>query len=91
MIQFQEKLGQIAGQKYGQTLFHRTLPATAGGLTSANAVDLNLKFKDIDYDAGLTKNCCIPVIIRKISSIHKVILNIQQILGSHEQNGYIYS
>ena len=80
----------MAGQKYRQTLFHRTPPATAKGLTNTTAVDLNLKFKDIDYDTGLTKNCCITV-ASKISSIHKVTLKIQQILGSHKPNGYIHS
>ena len=38
------------------------------------------------YDVGLTKNYCITVSIKKISSIHKIILKIQQILGSHKLN-----
>ena len=44
MIQFQEKIPDIQ-RKGGQTLFHRTLPATAGGSTSATAVDWSQKFR----------------------------------------------
>ena len=51
----------MAGQKDGQTLFHRILPATAWGLTSTTAVDLHLKVKDIEYNVGLTKNYCTTV------------------------------
>ena len=69
----------------GQTLFHRILPATVRGLTSKTAVNWHLKVKDIEYNVGLTKNYCITVSMRKISSIHKLI---QQILGSHELNGH---
>ena len=46
MIQFQENNPTEAGWKDGQTLFRRTLQATAWGLTSTTAV----KFKDIEYD-----------------------------------------
>ena len=35
----------MAGGKDGQTLFHRILPATAGGLTSITMVDWHLKVK----------------------------------------------
>ena len=56
----------------------------AGGSASATAEDWNLKVKDIQYNAGLTKNYCITVIMQKISSIDKKILKIQQILRSHE-------
>ena len=56
------------------------------GLTSTTKVDWHLKIKDIEYDVGLTKNYCIIVSIQKISSIHTLILKIQQILGSHELN-----
>ena len=41
--------------------FHRVLSATARGLTSAIAADRHLKDKDIEYDAGLTKNYSITV------------------------------
>ena len=74
--------------KDGETLFHRTLPATAMSLTSSTAVDWHLKVKDIEYDVGLTKNYCITVSMQKISSIHKVIFKIQQILGSHQLNDH---
>ena len=67
----------------GQTLFHRILLATAVGLTSTTAVDWHLKVKDIEYDVGLTKSCCITVSMQKISLIHTLI---QQILESHELN-----
>ena len=52
--------------------------------TSTTAVDWHLKVKDIEYDVGLTKNNCITVSMQKLSSIHILILMIQQILGSHE-------
>ena len=37
---------------------------------------------------SLTKNYCITIGIKKISSIHKYILKKQQILGSHELMGH---
>ena len=46
----------------------------AGGSASVTTEDWNLKVKDTQYNAGLTK----------ISSIDKKILKIQQILRSHE-------
>ena len=72
----------MAGQKIGRTLFHRILSATARGLISTTAVEWHLKVKDTDYDVSLTKIFCITVSMRKISSIHTLILKIQQILGS---------
>ena len=53
------------------------------GRKKAN-VDRHSKLKDIEYNIGLIKNSCITVSIQKISLIHKLILNIQQILGSRE-------
>ena len=76
----------MAGRKERQTLFYRTPPAIARGLTSTNSVDWHLKVKDIECDVGLTKNYCITVSLQKVSSIHKLILKIQPILGSHELN-----
>ena len=78
---------QKAGQRDRQTLFHRILPDTAGGSTSTTVVDWHLtgwQIRDIQYDVCLTKNCCITISIQKISSIHKFMLKIKQILGSHE-------
>ena len=69
----------MAGGKYGQTLFHKILPATAGGLANTTAVDWHLKVKDKEYNVGLTKNYCITVSMQKISSIHTLVLKIQQI------------
>ena len=46
----------MTGRKDGETLFHRTLPATAMSPTSTTAVDLRFKVEDIEYDLGLTKN-----------------------------------
>ena len=50
--------------------------------------DWHLKIKDTEYDVGLTKNYCITICItisvQKISSLHKFILKIQQILGPQE-------
>ena len=74
----------MSGGKDGQTLFHRILPDTAMGLTSKTSVNLHLKVKDIEYNDGLTKSYCITVSMQKISLIQKLI---QQILGSHKQNG----
>ena len=53
---------------------------------STTAVDprqLNLK-----ENISLIKNYCITISIQKISSIHKFILKIQQIFGSHELKDY---
>ena len=83
-------LGQTKGRNDGQTLFHKTPPATAEGLTSTTAVDWHLKVKYTEYDVGLTTNYCVTVSIQKISSIYKLILKIKQILGSHELNGYAH-
>ena len=55
----------MAGQKDGQILFHRTLPATSRGLTTAAAVDKHIKVKDIEFDISLTKNYCITVSMKK--------------------------
>ena len=60
----------MAGGKDGQTLFHRILLHTAGGLTSTTAVDWHLKVKDIERDVCQTKHYCITVSMQKISSIH---------------------
>ena len=76
----------MAGQKNGQTLFHRIFLATTEGVTSTTALDWHLKVKDTEYDVGLKKNYCIKVSPQNISSIHKLTLKIQQILGSHELN-----
>ena len=74
----------MEGLKDRQTLFYRTLLATARNPISTTAVDLHLKVKDIEYDIGLIKNYCIATSMQTISSIHKLILKIQQILGSHK-------
>ena len=42
------------------------------------------------YDVGLTKNYCMTVSMQKISSIHKLILMIHQILGSHKLSGHAH-
>ena len=46
----------MSGGKDGHTLFHRILPATAGGLTSKTAINWLLKVKDIEYNVCLTKS-----------------------------------
>ena len=73
-----------------QTLFHRTISATAGGPTSTTPVDWHLKVKGIEFDVGLTRNYCIKVSMQKIRSIHKLISAIQQILKSRELNGHAH-
>ena len=60
--------------------------ATAGGLTSETTVDWHLKVKDIEYNVGLTKKYCITVSMQKMSSIHTLILKVQQIIESQELN-----
>ena len=77
----------MAAGKDGQTLCHRILPATAGGLTSATAADWHLKVKHTVYNGCLTKNYYITVSMPKISSIHTLI---QQMLGSHKLNDHAY-
>ena len=90
MIQFQENT------QTDSTMGGWTDPISLGhsgyrqGPTSTAAVDWDIKVKDIEYNAGLTKNYCITVSIQKISSIHKLILKIQQILGSHELHGHAH-
>ena len=73
--------------KDGHTLFHRILPATARGLTSTTVGDWNLNAKNKKCNVGLIKNYCITVNMQKISSIHKLIL---QILGYHELNDHTH-
>ena len=77
----------MLGRTNGQILIQRVFPATARGLTSTIAVDRHSKVKDIEYEAGLTKNHCITVHMQKISPIHK---HIQHIFGSHVLNGHAY-
>ena len=86
MIQFQENT-QTDSMMEGWTDVIRSIPATAGGPTSITAVDQHWKFKDIEYDDGLTKNYYTTISMQKISSIHILIPIIQQTLGSHELNG----
>ena len=54
-----------------QTLFYRTLLATAGGATCTTAVYWYLKLKDIEYDVGLIKNYCITVSMQKSAQFIK--------------------
>ena len=78
MIQFQENAWRDSKTEE-RTLFHRILPATTRGLANTTAVDWHLKVKNIEYNDGLTKNCCITFSMQKITSIHTLILKIQQI------------
>ena len=77
---------QTAGQKGGQTLFHRANVTAARSPTSTLAVDWHLKIKDIEYNVVPTKNYCFTVSMQRISSIYTLILKIQQILGFHGLN-----
>ena len=87
MIQFQEDTQtDVRGQGWTD-LFHRIILATARGLMNKTAVNWHLKFKDIEYNVGLPKNCCITVSTQKISSIHKLI---QQMIGSCKLNGHAH-
>ena len=71
----------MAGQKQGQSLFHRILPASTSGLTSTTTVEQHLKVKDREYNVHLTKHYCITVSMQKSAPF---ILKIKPILGSHE-------
>ena len=51
----------MAERKDRDILFYRTILATAGGSTSATAVDWHLKIKDTGYNVCLTKNHSITV------------------------------
>ena len=51
----------MAERKDRDILFYRTILATAGGPTSATAVDWHLKIKDRQYNVCLTKNHSITV------------------------------
>ena len=53
MIQSKKTCRQMAGWKGRETLFHRILPAYAGGLISTTEVDWHLKVKDIECDVAL--------------------------------------
>ena len=90
MIQFQKNTQADSRTECRQTVFHMTLPATAGFLTSTTAVGWYLKVKDIEYDVGLTKNNCITVSMQRLSSVLILILMIQQNLGSNELNGHAH-
>ena len=90
MIQFQEKKQQTAGWKDRQTLFHRTLLATARGPTSTTAVDWHLTAKDIEDNVELTKNYCLTVNMQKTAQFINSFFELQQILGSHELNSHAH-
>ena len=75
------------GQQDKQTLFYRTLLATARGPTSTAVVEWHLKVKDTEYNVCRTKNYYMTVGMQKISSIHKLSPKNRQILRLHEPNG----
>ena len=79
---------QMAGHQDGQTLFHRTIPAAAGSPTSTTRVHWHFKLNDMEDNVSLIINYWIKVSMQRINSIHKLILKILQILGSHELNGH---
>ena len=67
MIQFQEKTTTDSRTEGRRDPIYTILPATTGGPTSTNAVDLRLKVKDIEDNVGLTKQYCVTVSMQKIS------------------------
>ena len=75
---------QKEGQKDWQAIFYRTHPATAGCPISTTEIDSHLKVKDTEYNVDLTKIYYIASSMQSINLIHKQILTVQQILGSHE-------
>ena len=68
----------MPGHIEGQTIFYRTPPTTAWGPTSKTAVDWHLKVENTECNVGLTKNYCTTMSMKKISSIHKLILQISR-------------
>ena len=60
------------------------------GVQKVNCSRLAFKSQRYTVRAGLTKNYCIKVNMQKISSIHKLNLKIQQILGSPELNSHAH-
>ena len=61
MIQFQENTGTDIWRQDGQTLFHRTLSATASDLISKTEINWHLKVKYIEYKVGLNQKLLITV------------------------------
>ena len=90
MIQFQENTRTDSTIKGWTPLFIGPFWLLPEVPTSTTAVDQHLKVKDIEYDVDLTKNYYIKVSMQKISSNHKLIPIIRQILGSHELNGHAH-
>ena len=56
---------QMSGNKDGQNLCHRILPATTMGLRSKTTISWDLKVKDTEYDVAITKNHYIKVSFQK--------------------------
>ena len=67
------KINNIKGKRNAK------LKKTTRSKTTVDSWHLEVKQKDI----SLTKSYCITVSVQKISSIHKFIFKIKQILGSH--------
>ena len=76
----------MAGWKDEETLFHRTLPATAVGPTSKTAVAWHLKGKDIQYNAGLIKNYCSTVNMSKSAQFINSFLRYSRFWGPMKKN-----
>ena len=83
MLKFRE-IKQTAGWEDGQTLFHRILLAATGALTSTTTVDWHLKVKRYRVQCWSNKKLLHHTQHAKISSIHLLILKVQQTLGSCE-------
>ena len=60
------------------------------GSNNYNCSRLAFKSQRYRVQFGLTKNYFVTISTQKISSIHKLIFKIQQILGSHDLNGHAY-
>ena len=88
MTQFQE----IPNRKQdGQTDPTSEDPSSyCQGSNNTTAVDWHLKVKDIEQNVDLTNIYCLTASIQNINSIQKTILDIKQILGSHELNGHAH-
>ena len=85
MTQFQENTPTDSKMEGGQTLFHRTLLATARKNRRFQQiklqVDWHLKVKDIEYNVDKNKTYCLTVSMQEIISIHKVLFRYSRFLG----------
>ena len=85
MIQFHKNTDRQQDRRMDTTYFiHRIILATAWGPAITTAVDWHFKSQRYRVQCQSYQNYCITVSMQKISSIHKLIIKIQQIFRSLE-------